>query len=394
MGMDKAALRITIDSDAAAQSDLPAVDAVKAANQPLLPTTAMPRGKPTLMRRRAAEPTVTLAQESAPGHSDAAIAIAGQSAPAALRVESIKKRFRKVEAIRDVSFQLNVGERLALLGPNGAGKTTLIRCLAGRTKPDSGSIELLGKPLPPTGGRDQLGLVPQDIAIYGDLTTRENLVAFARFHGLRGSDLQRRVDWALEWTGLADRQSELVGGFSGGMKRRVNLACGVMHSPSVLLLDEPTVGVDPQSRQRIFEMLDQLRDSGTSILLTTHHLDEAEQRCDRIVIIDHGRVIADGTLEELIQSTIGPSRHVRLRIDRPLDQPIMPWYVGPIHASLGEDTRVDECCLQTRVSDVAGQLPGLLQGVSGAGYSILNVEVHSPSLHDVFLHLTGQELRD
>lgn len=312
----------------------------------------------------------------------------------ALQVQSIKKRFRKVEAIRDVSFQLNVGERLALLGPNGAGKTTLIRCLAGRTKPDSGSIELLGKRLPPTGGRDQLGLVPQDIAIYGDLTTRENLVAFARFHGLRGSDLRRRVDWALEWTGLADRQSELVGSFSGGMKRRVNLACGVMHSPSVLLLDEPTVGVDPQSRQRIFEMLDQLRDAGTSILLTTHHLDEAEQRCDRIVIIDHGRVIADGTLDDLIQSTIGPSRHVRLRIDRPLEQPIMPWYVGPIHASLGEDTRVDECCLQTRVSDVAGQLPGLLQGVSNAGYSILNVEVHSPSLHDVFLHLTGQELRD
>jgi len=391
MGMDKAALHTIIDSDAVAEPNPPSVDAVDAASLPVVVAATRPRGKPTLMRRRPVDSSVSHAGQVARTGSSS---VPHDAPPAALRVQSIKKRFRKVEAIRDVSFHLNVGERLALLGPNGAGKTTLIRCLAGRTKPDSGTIDLLGKPLPPSGGRDQIGLVPQDIAIYGDLTTRENLVAFARFHRLRGADLQRRVDWALEWTGLENRQNELVGGFSGGMKRRVNLACGVMHSPSVLLLDEPTVGVDPQSRQRIFEMLDQLRDSGTSILLTTHHLDEAEQRCDRIVIIDHGRVIADGTLSELIQSTIGAARHVRLRIDRPLESPIMPWYVGPIHASLGEDTRVDECCLQTRVSDVAGQLPGLLQGVSGAGYSILNVEVHSPSLHDVFLHLTGQALRD
>lgn len=317
-----------------------------------------------------------------------------KGAESALRVDSLKKRFRKLEAIREVSFRLNVRERLALLGPNGAGKTTLIRCLAGRTRPDSGTIELMGNRLPPTGGRELLGLVPQDIAIYGDLTTRENLTAFARFHGLSGAELRRRVDWALEWTGLADRHRELVGGFSGGMKRRVNLACGVMHSPTVLLLDEPTVGVDPQSRQRIFEMLDQLRDTGTSILLTTHHLDEAEQCCDRIVIMDHGRVIADGTLNELIESTIGGARHVRLKIDQPLRQPIAPWSVGPNQGTLVQDDSVDPCCLQTRVNDVAGQLPGLLQEISGAGYGVLNVEVHSPSLHDVFLHLTGQELRD
>lgn len=394
MGMDKAAFHTIINSDTTAEPNSASMDVENAANSPFDARANRARGETTLMRRRSTESLVPQNGEAAQDRVTGSSKIAIESPPAALRVQSVKKRFRKVEAIRDVSFRLNIGERLALLGPNGAGKTTLIRCLAGRTKPDSGTIELLGKPLPPTGGRDQLGLVPQDIAIYADLTTRENLVAFARFHGLRGADLRRRVDWALEWTGLADRQRELVGSFSGGMKRRVNLACGVMHSPSVLLLDEPTVGVDPQSRQRIFEMLDQLRDSGTSILLTTHHLDEAEQRCDRIVIIDHGRVIADGTLDELIHSTIGALRHVRLRIDRPLEQPIMPWYVGPIHASLGEDTRVNECCLQTRVSDVAGQLPGLLQGVNRAGYSILNVEVHSPSLHDVFLHLTGQELRD
>lgn len=311
-----------------------------------------------------------------------------------LRVDSIRKRFGSITALEDVSFSLAAGQRLALLGPNGAGKTTLIRCLAGRAKPDAGTIELLGQRLPPSGGRERLGLVPQDIAIYPDLTTRENLVAFARFHGLRGSELRHRVDWALAWTGLEDRQNDLVGGFSGGMKRRVNLACGVMHSPHVLLLDEPTVGVDPQSRQRIFEMLDQLRDAGTSILLTTHHLDEAEQRCDRIVIIDHGRVVADGTLDALIGSTIGTSRQVRLRIDRPLRQPVPPWHVGPAVGSLGADSRSGEELLQTRVDDVAGQLPGLLETLSTAGYGVLNVEVHAPSLHDVFLHLTGQELRD
>jgi len=312
----------------------------------------------------------------------------------ALCVVGLRKRFRKVEALVGVSFTLEAGERLALLGPNGAGKTTLIRCLAGRTKPDAGSIDLLGEHLPATGGRDRLGLVPQDIAIYSDLTTKENLVAFARFHGLRGKEVTQRVGWALQWTGLEDRQNDLVGGFSGGMKRRVNLACGVMHSPSVLLLDEPTVGVDPQSRQRIFEMLEQLRENGTSILLTTHHLDEAEQRCDRIVIMDHGRVIADGTLDELIQRTIGVSRQVRLRIDRPLRRPLSPWQTSATQSTLGGDLRTDDRCLQTRVNDVAGQLPALLQGVSAAGYTVLNVEVHSPSLHDVFLHLTGQELRD
>ena len=310
---------------------------------------------------------------------------ANSAAGIALRVELLMKRYRTLTALRGVSFSLNVGERLALLGPNGAGKTTLIRCLTGRTKPDQGTIELYGRQLPPTGQRESMGLVPQDLAIYTDLTTRENMVAFARFHGLRGKLLTERVDWALQWTGLADRQHDLVGGFSGGMKRRVNLACGVMHRPRVLLLDEPTVGVDPQSRQRIFQMLDELHSLGTSILLTTHHLDEAEQRCDRIVIIDRGVVVADGTLSQLVDATIGVSRHVKFRLDRPLTSELTPW---DLNGELLTDT------LETRVNDVAGQLPGLLQGVRDAGYSILNVEVRAPSLHDVFLHLTGQELRD
>jgi len=311
-----------------------------------------------------------------------------QASPA-IAVNSVYKKFRSVEALCGASFTLGNHERLALLGPNGAGKTTMIRCLAGRTRPDAGQIEMHGKRLPATGGRGRMGLVPQDLAIYGDLTTRENLVAFARFHGLAGKTLRSRVDWALTWTGLGERQNDLVGGFSGGMKRRVNLACGVMHQPSVLLLDEPTVGVDPQSRQRIFQMLDELHAAGTSVLLTTHHLDEAEQRCDRIVIIDHGNVVADGTLAELVNRTIGASRHVKLQIDGPVREPMR----GPMATWQVTGDPVANV-LETRVNDVAGQLPGLLEGVRDAGYVVRNVDVRAPSLHDVFLHLTGKELRD
>ena len=237
--------------------------------------------------------------------------------PVALRVRDVVKRFGSTLALDRARLELRPGERLALLGPNGAGKTTLVRCLCGRAAPDAGEIEMFGRPLPRTGGREKLGFVPQEIALYPDLTTRENLEAFGRFHGLRGAEVRNAVEWALAWTGLADRADDLTKTFSGGMRRRVNIACGVLHRPRVLLLDEPTVGVDPQSRERIFVMLEELRDQGTSILLTTHQLDEAEERCDRIVIIDHGRVIAEGTLSELIESTVGLNRRVTLKLTEP-----------------------------------------------------------------------------
>ena len=172
--------------------------------------------------------------------------------------------------------------------------------------------------------------------MHGDLTTRQNLEAFGKFHGLRRRELRERLGWALQWTGLEDRANDLVGTFSGGMQRRVNLACGVMHEPRILLLDEPTVGVDPQSRQRIFAMLDELSAAGTSILLTTHHLDEAEERSDRIVIIDQGKVVADGPIDELVKQSVGTQRLVRL-IDRPLSSPIRAGVAaGGILANPGE----------------------------------------------------------
>ncbi len=307
-----------------------------------------------------------------------------------LEICGLQKSFGSLRALQGVSFSLADGERLAFLGPNGAGKTTLIRCLSGRTRPESGAIRLLGQPIEQSGVRESIGLVPQEIALYGDLTTRENLKVFAKFHGLRRSQVRQQVDWALQWTGLADRADDLVGGFSGGMKRRVNLACGVMHSPRVLLLDEPTVGVDPQSRQRIFKMLDELNRGGTSILLTTHHLDEAQQRSDRIVILDHGKVVAEGTIDELVEQSVGTSRLVRLRIDHPLREPLIIGE-GDSRSTLGKrgDDRIS-----TRMDDVSGQLSRLLEVVRHSGYEVSDVEVHAPSLHHVFLQLTGHELRD
>jgi len=311
----------------------------------------------------------------------------------ALQIAELRKEYGDHQALCGVDFVLRQGERLAFLGPNGAGKTTLIRSLAGRTRPTAGSIKVFGHPIAAPGVRESLGLVPQELALYTDLTTRENLRAFGKFHGVPRRELQRRVDWALEWTGLRDRADSLVGGFSGGMKRRVNLACGVLHQPRIILLDEPTVGVDPQSRQRIFTMLDELNEQGASILLTTHHLDEAQQRSDRIVILDQGRVIADGTIDALVRSTVGKSRMIKVRVDRPLDAPVQIDTGSPAsaHASVGvagQDT------FETRIDDVSDHLSRLIHSVRQSGYQVSDMEVQAPSLHHVFLHLTGHELRD
>jgi ABC-2 type transport system ATP-binding protein len=299
----------------------------------------------------------------------------------ALRVREVSKRFGRATALERANLELRAGEQLALLGPNGAGKTTLVRCISGRVVPDAGEIELLGQRLPSPGGRRKLGFVPQELAVYPDLTARENLEVFGRFHGLNAREIRAVVDWALDWTGLSDRARDLTKTFSGGMKRRVNIACGVLHRPLVLLLDEPTVGVDPQSRERIFLMLEELRRQGTSILLTTHHLEEAAERCDRIVIIDHGRAIAQGTLTELIQNTVGIHRRVIFKLAEP----------GPgLH---GFQTTGDRELL-AEVADVALELPNLIARIHRSGAQVRDIEIKAPSLHSVFIHLTGRELRE
>jgi ABC-2 type transport system ATP-binding protein len=300
-----------------------------------------------------------------------------------LRVEDAKKAFGTTQALCGVSLELGAGELLGLLGPNGAGKTTLVRALAGRVRLDGGTIELFGHRLSETETRDGLGVVPQEIALYPLLTARENLEAFGSFNGLRGAALRDRVAWALEWTGLSERAREPIRRFSGGMRRRLNIACGVLHEPRVILLDEPTVGVDPQSRERIYEMLDRLRANGVSLLLTTHQLDEAEARCERIVIVDHGRVIAAGTLGELVRDTVGGGRVVTVKLDR------AP--AAPIEGLTAEGDGTVWC---GPVRDVDVDLAAVLRRVAAAQRSVVDLEVRQPSLQSVFLHLTGRELRE
>ena len=255
---------------------------------------------------------------------------------APLVVESVARRYGDLVALESASLQLRRGELLALLGPNGAGKTTLIRSIAGRLRADSGRISIQGVDQVAGGSPEvarHLGVIPQDIALYDTLTAAENLNLFASLYGVAKSDIAKQVEWALQWTGLGDRSNEPVKGFSGGMQRRLNIACGVLHQPSVILLDEPTVGVDPQSRERIWEMLDRLKQDGASIMLTTHQLDEAQQVADRIVIIDHWRTIASGTFDELVEASIGKQRKVVLTLARP-----------PLQLPHGF-TRLSDCCV-------------------------------------------------
>ena len=301
-----------------------------------------------------------------------------------LTVSGARKRFGDVVALDGATFTLTQGELLGLLGPNGAGKTTLIRAISGRVRLDAGEIQLFGRPLSGRKTPPELGIVPQELAIYPMLTARENLEAFGRLQGIARKDIGDRVKWALAMTALDDRADEPVKGFSGGMKRRLNIACGVIHRPKIVLLDEPTVGVDPQSRERIYDMLGGLTRDGVSLLLTTHHLEEAEVRCMRTVIIDHGRIIAAGSLSELVDQTVGRHRLVTLRLDAAATTP-------PNGAEIdAEDARV----LRAKVADVARDLPALLSAVAAQRRVVEDVEVRGPSLQSVFIHLTGRELRE
>ena len=304
-----------------------------------------------------------------------------------LTVSGARKRYGSVQALDGASFELRTGELLALLGPNGAGKTTLIRAMSGRVRLDGGEIRVFDQPVAAGRTPRVLGIVPQELAVYSLLTARENLEGFGRLHGLAGAELSKQVDWALERTGLADRASEPVKQFSGGMRRRLNIACGILHHPRIVLLDEPTVGVDPQSRDRIYVTLAELAAEGVSLLLTTHHLEEAEARCSRTVIIDHGRVIASGTLPELVDQTVGRHRLVTLRLNAPLATDQIPRLRVEIDPADARQVRA-------RMTDVATDLPPLLDGIRAAGGAVDDVEVRGPSLQAVFIHLTGRELRE
>jgi ABC-2 type transport system ATP-binding protein len=302
----------------------------------------------------------------------------------ALEIRDARKSFGATRALDGMSLALGEGEMLGLLGPNGAGKTTLIRAISGRVRLDGGTVSLFGRVLEPGTARPDLGVAPQENALYPLLNARENLETFGRMNGLEGKRLHERASWALEWTGLAERASAVVKEYSGGMKRRLNLACGVLHEPRLVLLDEPTVGVDPQSREKIYDMLGGLRAGGAALLLTTHYLEEAEARCERIAIVDHGRTIAAGTLPELVVRAGLGGRRVRFTLERASSGAPPAGFASENGGSV----------LTADIRDVSGELPGLLARLHAAGLGVRDLEVRGASLQAAFLALTGKELRE
>ncbi|MGA2133494.1 MAG: ABC transporter ATP-binding protein [Bryobacteraceae bacterium] len=301
-----------------------------------------------------------------------------------LEIDSVVKRFSDLTAVAGVSLAVQERACLGLLGPNGAGKSTLIRSIAGRVIPDSGSIRVFGQPAGSPAARAALGWVPQELALYPLLTARENLEAFGRYQGLRGQPLRDGIHWCLEWAALADRADAVVKTLSGGMRRRLNMAAGLVHRPRLVLLDEPTVGVDPQSRNRIFEMVEGLRGDGTTVIYTTHYMEEAERLCDAIAIIDHGRVIAQGAKEDLVDQSFGRRSDVLMRFAADVDN-VAAW-AGAHGGALDNGVAHFAVAQPTEIA-------GLLDAAARDGLEVIDVVLRRPNLESVFLHLTGRELR-
>ncbi|MBD3170430.1 MAG: ATP-binding cassette domain-containing protein [candidate division Zixibacteria bacterium] len=295
-----------------------------------------------------------------------------------IKVENLTKRFGEITAADGVSFEVNSGEILGLLGPNGAGKTTTINMLVGVQQPDSGKIELdgVGNPLD-KDVRKLIGNAPQSLAIYEDLTAEENLRFFGRLYGITGKNLNVRVKWALSFSGLTERKNDKAKTYSGGMKRRLNLACALIHDPPFLLLDEPTVGVDPQSRNHIFESIEKLHSDGRTIIYTTHYMEEAQRLCDRVAIIDKGKILALDTVNGLLDSYGGLSV-INVKLESLPEKPL------PV------DGNVDGNNLRIETEKPLEELAKL----SGSGLKFLELSVDRADLETVFLNLTGRRLRD
>ena len=309
-----------------------------------------------------------------------------------IEVAQLRKAFGELVAVNDNSFTAQPGEIFGLLGPNGAGKTTTISCISGLLTPTSGKVKVDGHDVVADGqsARAALGVVPQELALYEDLSARENLDYWGGAQGLRKGALKGRIEEVLELTGLQDRAKEPVKRFSGGMKRRLNFACGIIHEPKVLLLDEPTVGVDPQSRVRLLDLVREQAAAGACVLYTTHYMEEAEALCDRIAVMDHGRLIAQGTLSEL--RAMLDERDL-LRLTGTFDPGPAREALRAIDGSI-EIVQADEELLLLSLPEASARLPDVFGALRSAGADIRGTTLTQPSLESLFIKLTGKELRE
>jgi len=302
-----------------------------------------------------------------------------------IKADNLKKRYGDIVALDDVSFEVDQGETFGLLGPNGAGKTTTIQVLCGLLKLDGGAVELDGKRDPSlVEVRLSLGVVPQALAIYEELSAEENLRFFGRMYGLSGRQLNERVANCLEIAGLSQRRKGRVSKYSGGMKRRLNMICSFLHEPPLLLLDEPTVGVDPQSRNLIFDTIEDMKKQGRTIIYTTHYMEEAQRLCDRVAILDHGRILDMDSVENLIVKHGGPS-HIEAEFEERLSGPdkIRPFI---------EDKNIQ--FEETKIRFATSQPMESLAMLNRSGVRFRSLKVQTANLEDVFLNLTGRRLRD
>jgi ABC-2 type transport system ATP-binding protein len=308
-----------------------------------------------------------------------------------LQASGLRKRFGNVTAVDGVTLEIAAGETYGLLGPNGAGKTTTVSMISGLLEPDGGDVVVDGIAMKGsnTRAKAKIGFVPQDIALYLDLSARENLRFFGRLYALGGADLTARVGRVLDVVDLSDRADERVSNYSGGMKRRLNIAAGLLHDPKLLILDEPTVGVDPQSRNAILENVSDLARSGVAVLYTTHYMEEAERLCDRVGIIDEGKVIAEGTRRQLIEKV---GELDRIEVSAKGDTKKFITAAGKLDGV--QEAQASETGAQLLVREGRHVLPRLLDVAERSGIDVTSVEVIEPDLEAVFLHLTGKALRD
>lgn len=306
-----------------------------------------------------------------------------------LKITRLSKKFKEITALDNVSLEVNPKEIFGFLGPNGAGKTTCINCICGLLKPDSGSIQIDGEDISAGSRiRKKLGVVPQDVALYEEFNALENLQFWGGLYGLKGKDLKNRIHFLLEITGLTERAKDPVKNYSGGMKRRLNMAAGLIHNPKLILMDEPTVGIDPQARHQMLETVRQIAEEGTTVLYTTHYLDEAESLCDRLAIIDHGRILAQGSQEE-IKQIVGENR--LLKVNGMFQKTDADHLINTIKNLTLISIKPDEAIFSLPVSEGTG---AFLETMVKSGFKIENFTIKEPSLDSVFIKLTGRELRD